>query len=426
MSAAPLRIGISGWGVVARSVFAHLQRQRQALARTAGRELQVVAIGSRSGSKGVDIGDIELVSDVSQVIDSDLDVVLELIGGTDTAFELVSQALTAGKCVVTANKALLAERGGELAFGGERLWYSAAVGGAVPMLEHLREGIAGDPVQRILGILNGTGNYLLTQLARDHSANMSDLVADAVRQGFAEADPSLDTDGIDAGHKLHLLARIAFGSQWGGAMQLESINYLQGCDFEHARRYGYAIKPVACAARGEAAWVAPCMIALQHPLASIHGSLNALSVDSLYAGTTTLTGRGAGGEPTAAAVVADLLRIARGTAAIPPPTSAGSESKPPSGRFKRYLRTHLRNEAGSLANLVSVLAGEGVSVDAVEQQSASAATSGRGRSQGVVTTFVVEAIDDDLAAGTVATINALPATTAQAFSMRVIDSEPGA
>ena len=416
----PLRVGICGWGTVAQALFAQLVREREILADLAGREITCTLLGSRSGSKGIDLGTTKLIEDVQRVASSDVDVVVELIGGTDAAFDIVHTALAGGKSVVTANKALLAERGGELEAGAEKLWYSAAVGGAVPMLEHIREGIGGDRVDCILAILNGTSNYLLTQMSANENATMDALIEDAVARGYAEADPSLDVDGFDAGHKLQLLSRVAFGTS--DAPRHQSIRPLLQCDFVHARLFGFCIKPVAYARRGQASWVAPCLLDKEHSLASVDGSLNALSVDSRYAGTAMLTGYGAGGEPTAAAVVADLLRVARAGKAVTTPVQSSPDTLDHKAaddqpRFKRYVRTHLLDRAGALAELMNTLAKAGISLDSVEQESASAATQA-----GVVTTLVTQPIEDASADATVEAIDALDATTFPTLSMRVLES----
>jgi len=323
MTASPLRIGIAGLGTVGAGTLKVLRAHADLLALRAGRELKPVAVSARARGKnrGVSLDGLRWCDDPLQLAaDPEIDVVAELIGGSDgIARGLCELALRNGKHVVTANKALLAHHGAALAraaeTAGRALAFEAAVAGGIPIIKALREGLAANRITQLYGILNGTCNYILTQM-RTEGREFSAVLAEAQKLGYAEADPSFDVDGIDAGHKLAILAASAFGGEVDfGAVSLEGIRHVTLADIRFAEELGYRIKLLGIARRTELGIeqrVHPCMVPLAAPIASVDGVYNAVVVEGDSVGTTVFEGRGAGEGPTASAVVADLLDIARG------------------------------------------------------------------------------------------------------------------
>jgi homoserine dehydrogenase len=320
----PLKVGIAGLGTVGGGVMRLLRDNAELITARAGRPIVVTAVSARNRSRdrGVALDGMHWhETPMALAGDDAVDVVVELIGGSDgPAKALVEQALAAKKPVVTANKALLALHGAALAQAAAQanvtLAYEAAVAGGIPVIKALREGLAGNRIDRVAGILNGTCNYILTTM-REEGRDFTEVLADAQELGYAEADPAFDIDGVDAAHKLAILAALAFGQQVDfAAVHVEGIRRVSALDIKFAEELGYRIKLLGIVhrtAEGVAMRVHPSMVPQQSLLASVEGVYNAVLLESDFAGTVFLQGRGAGGGPTASAVVADLIDIARGT-----------------------------------------------------------------------------------------------------------------
>src|SRR5215212_5144205 len=321
--AAPLKVGLAGLGTVGASVVRLIAEHHDELAAKCGRPVEVVAVSARSRGKdrGLDIKKLRWVADpVELAADPGIDAFVELIGGDgNPARAAVGAALKAGKAVVTANKALLAKHGGELAALAEKhqvaLNFEASVGGAIPIVKTLREGLAGNSLARVYGILNGTCNYILTRMEQDKMAFAECLQA-APRLGYAEADPSFDIDGHDTAQKLAILASLAFGIKLDQrAVYVEGISSLASEDLEWASELGYRVKLLGVAVRTEKGIeqrVHPTMVPKDTAIAQVMGVTNAVTVDAHAVQAITLVGPGAGGMATASAVVADIGDIARG------------------------------------------------------------------------------------------------------------------
>lgn len=380
----PLRVGLAGLGTVGAGVVKLLDANRELVERRANRPIQVVAVSARDRhrERGVDLGRFDWVDDATQLCHrDDVDVVVELIGGADgPALTLARATFDCGKALVTANKAMLAHHGLELAERAEKaraaLKYEAAVAGGIPVIKGLREGAAANAIERVYGILNGTCNYILTSMEQD-GLPFADVLAEAQRLGFAEADPSFDIDGIDAAHKLAILASLAFGAQPDfDNVATQGIREVDIADIEHAATLGFRIKLVGLARQeggGLFQRVHPCLVPLGHPLAHVDGSLNAVVAEGNFVGRLFFQGRGAGEGPTASAVVADLIDVARGefgpAFAMPaarlgalPPAAQGDHV----GRY--YLRLTVTDRPGVLAELTAALRDEAVSIESLIQR----------------------------------------------------------
>ena len=385
---APLRIGLAGIGTVGGGVVKLLDANAALLARRAGRQIVVTAVSARDRSRerGVDLARFAWVDDATALAGrADVDVVVELVGGADgPALTLARATLAAGKPFVTANKAMLAHHGLELALLAEQqatpLKFEAAVAGGIPVIKGLREGAAANELSRVYGILNGTCNYILTRMEKE-ALEFADVLADAQALGFAEADPSFDIDGIDAAHKLSILASLAFGSRLDFAsVETGGIRDIRLADLRQAAALGYKVRLVGLAAvQGNALLqrVHPCLVPLAHPLAAVEGPLNAVVAEGNYVGRLLFQGRGAGEGPTASAVVADLIDIARGEAgpAFAMPVAALAELPPadPNSRFGRtYIRLTVCDRPGVLADLTAAMRDAGVSIESLIQPAANA------------------------------------------------------
>ncbi|MEK7245840.1 MAG: homoserine dehydrogenase [Pseudomonadota bacterium] len=396
MNAPPLRIGIAGLGTVGLGTLKVLRANAELLALRAGRELRPVAVSARARNRdrGVSLAGLRWHDDplaLSQ--DPEVDVVVELIGGSGgIARDLCEQALRAGKHVVTANKALLAHHGTALARAAEKagrtLAFEAAVAGGIPIVKALREGLAANRIAQIYGILNGTCNYILTQMHRE-GREFAAVLKEAQALGYAEADPSFDVDGIDAGHKLAILAAVAFGGEVDfGAVSLEGIRHVSLADIRFAEELGYRIKLLGIARRTELGIeqrVHPCMVPLAAPIATVDGVYNAVVVEGDSVGTTVFEGRGAGEGPTASAVVADLMDIARGRG-LPafgvPAARLEKLARAPLAKRKGpcYVRLMVVDRPGIFAAVAASLRDHEISMESVLQ---------RGRAPGEVVPVVM-------------------------------------
>ncbi|CAN5465427.1 homoserine dehydrogenase [soil metagenome] len=339
----PLRVALAGLGTVGGGVIRLLDTNRALIERRAGREIEIVAVSARDRSKdrGVDIGRFEWVDDTTALARTDADVIVELVGGSDgPALTLARATLASGKSFVTANKAMLAHHGLELAEAAERagvaLKFEAAVAGGVPVIKGLREGAAANEISRVYGILNGTCNFILTKM-EEEGRDFAEVLAEAQALGYAESDPSFDIDGVDAAHKLSILASLAFGTRPAfGDVEIGGIRHVLAADIAEAAALGYRVRLVGLAEAGTNGLfqrVHPHLVPEKHPLAHTLGSLNAVVAEGNFVGQLFFQGRGAGDGPTASAVVADLIDIARGefgpayampVASLAPPAAADS------------------------------------------------------------------------------------------------------
>ena len=379
-----LKIGIAGLGTVGAGVVQLLQQNGDLLGARAGRDIVITAVSARDKSRdrGLDLGDIRWYDDpLALAADPEVDAVIELIGGSDgVALELTRAALAAGKPVITANKALLAHHGAELAglaeTNGATIGYEAAVAGGIPIVKALREGLAGNRIARIYGILNGTCNYILTTM-RETGRGFEDVLAEAKELGYAEADPTFDIDGIDAAHKLALLAALAFGCPPDfDAVHIEGIRHVSADDIAFANEMGYRIKLLGVARKTEYGLeqrVHPTMVRIGTPISQIEGVFNAVVADGDQVDTTLHSGRGAGGGPTASAVVADIADLARG--AVPPVFTLPVErltrlSSAHMGRHvgAYYIRLMVVDQPGVLADVSALMRDHDVSIEALIQR----------------------------------------------------------
>jgi homoserine dehydrogenase len=381
---APLKIAIAGLGTVGAGTVRLLQRNADLLEHRSGRRLVVAAVAARDKrrERGIELSAVRWYSDaVAMTADPEIDVVVELIGGSDgVARDVVAGALAHGKHVVSANKALLAHYGSEFAKLAEErslaLLFEAAVAGGIPILKALREGLAANRVRRIYGILNGTCNYILTTM-RESGREFQEVLAEAQKLGYAEADPRLDIDGIDAAHKLALLAAVAFGNAVDfKGVHVEGIRHISALDIQFADELGYRIKLLGLARltdHGLEQRVHACMVPRATPIAHVEGVYNAVVGEGDFVGRVVLEGRGAGAEPTASAVVADLLDIAAGrwsrSFAVPAAALQARPSSPISRHYgASYVRLMVLDRPGVIADIAAALRDEQVSMEQMIQR----------------------------------------------------------
>jgi homoserine dehydrogenase len=385
----PLSVALAGLGTVGTGVLTLLRDNADVVAAHAGRPVAVTAVSARDRNRdrGIPLTGLRWYDDpVALAADPGVDAVVEVIGGTDgPARTLIEAALAAGKPVVTANKALLAVHGAALAAEAERrgvaLAFEAAVAGGIPVIKALREGLSANRIMRVAGILNGTCNYILTVM-RERGREFAEVLAEAQKLGYAEADPTFDVDGIDTAHKLAIVAALAFGRPVDfDAVHVEGIRHVSALDVAFAGELGYRIKLLGIARRtdtGIEARVHPCMVPATAPIARVDGVFNAVVAEGDFVGRVMLEGRGAGAGPTASAVVADLIDIGRGrftpvwgvtsdqlshAASVPMSTHVGAY----------YLRLMVVDRPGVIAEVTAVLRDLGISLESMLQ---------RGRSPG--------------------------------------------
>lgn len=384
----PVNIGLLGLGTVGSATVDLLLANAGDISDRIGRPVRVTHAAVRDPSKlrNCDLTGVEMVSDPSELVSHpDIDIVVELMGGTDLALQLCTQAVNAGKHLVTANKALIAEHGNELfaaaQASGVVVAYEAAVAGGIPIIKAIREGLAGNRINSVAGIINGTGNFILSEM-RDKGRPFDDVLREAQELGYAEADPTFDVEGIDAAHKLTILASIAFGIPLNfPAVFTEGIGNLTAEDVSNAEKLGYRIKHLGIAEQtpqGVSLRVHPTLIPQSQLIANVHGVMNAVQVQSDAVGESLYYGAGAGGGPTGSAVVADILDIARALA------SAADQRMPSLGflpeRLKNlpllaieaiesayYLRMQAADQPGVMAEVTGILGGLGISIEAIEQ-----------------------------------------------------------
>ena len=390
----PLRVALAGLGTVGGGVVRLIETNAALIERRAGRAIEIVAISARDRGKdrGVDLSRYRWEDDMTALAtDPDIDVVVELVGGSDgPALTLARRALGQGKAFVTANKAMIAHHGIELARAAEEagpngtgvaLKFEAAVAGGVPVIKGLREGAAANAILRVYGILNGTCNYILSTM-EDTGADFAEVLGQAQAKGYAEADPSFDIDGVDAAHKLAILASVAFGTTIDFApVEITGIRRVLAADIAQADALGYYIRLIGMAeieqdASGQRRLfqrVHPHLVPRDHPLAHVDGATNAVVAEGNFSGRLLFQGAGAGDGPTASAVVADLIDIARGYEGAPfsipvaaLETLAPADSGPRIGRA--YLRFTVADRPGVLAEITAAMRDAGVSIESLIQK----------------------------------------------------------
>ena len=387
----PIQVGLLGIGTVGSGTFNVLQRNQEEIQRRAGRGIEITMVADLDVARAQSIvgPGVKVVNDARAVIaNPDIDIVIELIGGYGIAKALVLEAIAAGKHVVTANKALLAVHGTEIfaaaSAKGVMVAFEAAVAGGIPIIKALREGLTANRIQWIAGIINGTTNFILSEM-RDKGLDFDVVLKEAQRLGYAETDPTFDIEGVDAAHKATLMSAIAFGIpvQFDKAY-VEGITKLGAADIRYAEQLGYRIKLLGITkrtAQGVELRVHPSLVPAKRLIANVEGAMNAVVVHGDAVGTTLYYGKGAGSEPTASAVIADLVDITRLHTADPlnrvphlafQPNAMSDVAVLPMSEVvtSYYLRLRVADEAGVLAQVTGLLANAGVSIDAVLQREA--------------------------------------------------------
>jgi homoserine dehydrogenase len=385
----PINVGLLGIGTVGGGTFTVLDRNREEISRRAGCAITMKMVADKEVDKARRLvgGRAIVTADALEVVNHpDIDIVVELIGGTTTAKDLILKAIANGKHVVTANKALLARHGNEIFAAAQKkdvmVAFEAAVGGGIPIIKSLREGLSANRIEWIAGIINGTSNFILSEM-RDKGASFQDVLKEAQRRGYAEADPAFDVEGVDAAHKLTIMAAIGFGIP----MQFKSV-YTEGIsgltqeDIRYAGELGYRIKLLAITRRrpkGIELRVHPALVPERRLIANVEGVMNAILVKGDAVGQTMYYGAGAGAEPTASAVVADLVDVARMLTADPEhrvphlafqPGQLADTPILPMGEVETryYLRMKVRDQPGVLADITRILADLKISIEAMVQK----------------------------------------------------------
>ncbi|MHA1151851.1 MAG: homoserine dehydrogenase, partial [Alphaproteobacteria bacterium] len=380
----PLKIAVAGLGTVGAETVRLVRQQGALIAARCGRPMEIAAVSARDRNKArpIDVSDLAWFDDPSAMAAAPgIDAVVELIGGSDgIAKATVEAAIGAGRHVVTANKALIAHHGGDLGRAAEAagvaLAYEAAVAGGIPIVKALREGLAANRIDRVYGVLNGTCNYILTTM-RETGRDFDAVLAEAQELGYAEADPGFDVDGVDTAHKLAILTALAFGCEIDFAgVHVEGIREISSLDIAHAEELGYRIKLLGIAARREGGVeqrVHPCMVAESSPIAAVEGVFNGIVAEGDFVGTFMAEGAGAGAGPTASAVVADLMDIARGavppTFGVPAPELERLATLPIERHLgSHYIRLMVLDRPGVIADIAAALRDEQISVEAMLQR----------------------------------------------------------
>ncbi len=430
----PINVGLIGIGTVGGGTWTVLKRNAEEITRRAGRPIQITAVADKNVelAKQVTGGTARVTDDAfSLVNDPEIDIVVELIGGYGVAKEVVMQAIANGKHVVTANKALLAVHGTEIFTAAQQkgvmVAFEAAVAGGIPIIKALREGLTANRIEWAAGIINGTTNFILSEM-RDKGLSFDDVLKEAQRLGYAEADPTFDIEGVDAAHKATLIASIAYGIpvQFDKAY-IEGITKLEASDIKYAEQLGYRIKLLGIAKRREQGVelrVHPTLIPSKRLLANVEGAMNAVMVKGDAVGITLYYGKGAGAEPTASAVVADLVDVAR-------LATADAEHRVPHLAFQPdamsnlpvlpmsdvetgyYLRLRVEDKPGVLADITRILADQGISIDALLQREPE---EGEGETDIIILTHVCKESAADAA---IAKIEGLPAQKGKVKRIRL-------
>jgi homoserine dehydrogenase len=385
----PINVGLLGIGTVGGGTYTVLQRNAEEIARRAGRPIRIVAVADKNVERARELtgGKCRVTDDAFSVVnDPEVDIIVELIGGYGVAKDLVLKAISNGKHVVTANKALLAVHGNEIFLEAQRkrvmVAFEAAVAGGIPIIKAVREGLAANRIEWIAGIINGTTNFILSEM-RDKGLSFDTVLKEAQRLGYAEADPTFDIEGVDAAHKITILSALAFGTPMQFAKaHVEGISRLEAVDIKYAEQLGYRIKLLGITRRtkeGVELRVHPTLIPAKRLIANVEGAMNAVLVQGDAVGATLYYGKGAGAEPTASAVIADLVDVTRMHTADPEnrvphlafqPNQLVSLPMLPMEEVQTsyYLRLRVVDKPGVLADITRILADEQISIDAVIQK----------------------------------------------------------
>lgn len=428
----PMNVGLLGIGTVGGGTFTVLSRNTDEITRRAGRPIRITSVADRAVERARELtgGTVNVTDDAFSVVnDPSIDVVVELIGGYTIAKELVLAAINNGKHVVTANKALLAVHGKEI-FAAARakgviVAFEAAVAGGIPIIKALREGLTANRIQWVAGIINGTTNFILSEM-RDKGLSFETVLKEAQRLGYAEADPTFDVEGVDAAHKATLLSALAFGMPVAfEKAHIEGISKLDATDIKYAEQLGYRIKLLGITRRrenGVELRVHPTLVPAKCLIANVEGAMNAVLVQADAVGSTLYYGKGAGAEPTASAVIADIVDVAR-------MADADEANRVPALAFQpdalvdlpvlpreeiesgNYLRLRVEDRSGVLADITRILADQGISIDAMLQKEPS-----NGETDVIILTHVAR---EGLVDAAIAKIEALTAVKGQVTRLRV-------
>lgn len=430
----PIKVGLLGIGTVGSGTFTVLARNEAEITRRAGRPIHISVVADKNLelARKITQGHVRLTDDAFSVVsDPEVDVVVELIGGTGIAKDLVLKAIENGKHVVTANKALLAKHGNEI-FAAARaksvmIGFEAAVAGGIPIIKALREGLTANRIQWVAGIINGTTNFILSEM-RDKGLPFSEVLKEAQRLGYAEADPTFDVEGVDAAHKLTIMAAIAFGipMQFDKA-HIEGISQLEADDIKYAEQLGYRIKLLGITqrkAKGIELRVHPTLIPAKRLIANVEGAMNAVLVQGDAVGATLYYGKGAGAEPTASAVIADLVDVARMQTADPEHRVPHLAFQPHSMQdtpilplaeveTRYYLRLAVSDQPGVLADITRILADQQISIEAVIQREP-----GEGQTQADLILLTHQTLEKHIDAA-IAKIDVLPVVKRKTVRLRL-------
>ena len=426
----PVKVGICGLGTVGGGTFNVLQRNAAEIARRAGRRIQIEQVGMRRPNPACDTKGIQVTADVFEVATNpEIDIVIELIGGYDVAYKLVMTAIENGKHVVTANKALIAVHGNEIFAAAQEknvmVAFEASVAGGIPIIKAIREGLSANKINWLAGIINGTGNFIMTEM-REKGRDFQDVLAEAQALGYAEADPTFDVEGIDAAHKLTILASIAYGIplQFEKAYT-EGISRITAEDVKYAEELGYRIKHLGISRRTPAGIelrVHPTLVPQQALIANVNGVMNAVLVDGDAVGQTLYYGPGAGAEPTASAVVADVVDVVR-------TLTADRDNRVPHLAFQPgelsdaeilavdqietgyYLRIMAVERPGVLAHITRILGDKGINIEAITQKQTEAAQ--------VPVIMLTQSIKEEMMNQAILEIEALPDIVGEVVRIRV-------
>ncbi len=432
----PINVGLLGIGTVGGGTFTVLSRNAAEITRRAGRPIRIVQVADKNLdlARQVTGGHVDLTDDAFAVVSHpEIDIVVELIGGYGIAKELVLKAIENGKHVVTANKALLAVHGNEIFAAAQKknvmIGFEAAVAGGIPIIKALREGLTANRIQWLAGIINGTTNFILSEM-RDKGLSFDTVLKEAQRLGYAEADPTFDVEGVDAAHKLTIMSAIAFGipMQFDKA-HIEGISKLDAADMKYAEQLGYRIKLLGITRRrpdGVELRVHPTLIPARRLIANVEGAMNAVLVQGDAVGATLYYGKGAGAEPTASAVIADLVDVTRMATADPEnrvphlafqPDAVADLPILPMAEVESgyYLRLRVEDKPGVLADITRILADQSISIDAMMQREP-----GEGEQQTdiIILTHVAREKQVDAA---IAKIGALPVVSGKIVRLRLED-----
>jgi homoserine dehydrogenase len=430
----PINVGLLGIGTVGGGTYTVLRRNAEEIARRAGRPIQICIVADRNLERTRQLtgGTCRVTEDAFAVVrDPEVDIVVELIGGYDVARELVLQAIDNGKHVVTANKALLAKHGNEIFAAAQKkgvmVAFEAAVAGGIPIIKALREGLTANRIEWIAGIINGTTNFILSEM-RDQGLSFETVLKEAQRLGYAEADPTFDVEGIDAAHKLSIMSAIAFGNSMNfEKAHIEGISQLEAADIKYAEQLGYRIKLLGITKRtpeGIELRVHPTLLPAKRLIANVEGAMNAVLVKGDAVGATLYYGKGAGAEPTASAVIADLVDVTRMHTADP-------EHRVPHLAFQPdamvdlailpiaevvtsyYLRLRVEDRPGVLADVTRLLANDGISIVSMIQREP-----GEGEEQTDIIMLTHKTRERNIDAA-IAEIEALPAVKGRIIRLRL-------